>query len=259
MKGFINIAFIIKQQLVTLFADENSDGNNRKMEKKNSNTDKRNKKNKLTSSWMHVSNKDPNTKVFEEVNADLLLTGNVTNNRKILNKAKDILNTIGIIDMTSNRASGCSIEDYIKAKKNFYEEFGGDRIYMESVNNIRKYQLMFTVKILRELYKYTVKDVARALGIHESMVFNYQKDFFEKCDLVWTRLYHEFVDRANKDKELMLERLDNKIYIPNPDDSKSYIVYDLTKPVHSPLRYKIVKKEACKEIIKKFYEKQDEQ
>lgn len=258
MRDFRNEAFVIKQQMVTIFADENCDRNNRKVEGKNSNTDKKNNKKNLTSSWMHVSNKDPNTKVFEEVNADLLLTGNVTKNRKVLNKAKDILNTIGIIDMTSNRASGCSIEDYINKKKEFYEEFGGDRIYMESVNNIRKYQLMFVVKILRELYKYTVKDTAKTLSIHESLVFNYHKDFFERCDTVWKQLYYEFVDRAEKDKELMLARLDNKVYIPDPDDSKNYIVYDLTKPVYSPLRYKVVKKEDCKEIIKRFYEEQGE-
>lgn len=207
----------------------------------------------MDKNYRHITNKMPCQVIFEELNAEILLSEKVTNNKKQLIIAKSILNEYTILELLTNRIQGKSIFDYIVEKKKFYEEYGGDRIYIRSNNMFRQSLNMFISKLLMDNYAYTGAEIVKKTGKNIDTASRYRKHFDEFACESMREFYDELTNKMKKDFAEILKLQDNKAYITDPDDKKYYIEYDLSEPIQSPMRAKRVKKEEILDKVSKLF------
>ena len=200
-------------------------------------------------SYKSISIKKPEVSTRDILNSECALAKGVKMDRKTAKESKNNFGKFELIILSVLRLSGMSLSEIEETISRLYEEFRGERIYMDGRKRINSEISAEISALLNEKYAMNNKEVGRIIGKSSEQVRRYNNSMLKNEDRPFNDIFEDISHQMDRQHEELLEKQGNKLFLRQGKNSKKYTVIDLNKEQGEKGREEIVTEEQAEKML----------
>ena len=209
-------------------------------------------------SYKSISIKKPEVSTRDMLNSECALSKGIEMDRKTVKESKKNFGKFELIMLSVLRLSGMSLSEIEETINRLYEEFRGERIYMDGKRKIKSEISAEISSLLNNKYSMNNKEVGNIIGKSSEQVRRYNNSMLENTDRPFNDIFEDIAQQMDKQHEELLEKQGNKLFLRQGKNSKKYLVIDLNKKVGEKGRQEIVTEKQAEKMLEDIERLQEE-